>query len=481
MNSREKLLAIILILLMAGAAGGAVFWQFIWTPYKRYDQDLAKVQKEIGDLEIEKEKTLTTVHNFDTKTKKKSLPAHIDLAKREYSRLLINMLRKADFDSTDLKVTAREPNTTQVPTMAPKKYAYTKLEFEVVTKGDLTSVIDFLYHFYRQPLLHQITRLSIVKPAGQRGRAGDLDVTMLVQAIALDKAEDRGVLLATVPPVTLLAGSVGSSAYNRRNVDNGLGSPFVSADVLARVSKETLYQNQNPSGKRQPEDPWLLEYRRIAGKNIFYPPNPVVKKDRDDNGERTPKQKDPDFSPFVALIQISHNDDGSAVAVIFDRFNKHYYEIEQDPKGNMRTSKFWYATREEQGIVLEIKKRVEEYDSLYFTIGSEETSNERAFRVRRLLESDVIIEPFISGRGGLMRGPVTALLGGTAIAALPGTLYSWHIGQTLKSEEEGHAPVLLSQSAGRYAMLRPLNFNGNVPPPPVDDPRKKDTKKRPGL
>jgi hypothetical protein len=471
---------------MVGAAGGVGFWQLIWSPYKKHGQDITHLQKEIAELEAAKLDAELTARIYETKTKKKSLPAHIDLAKREYSRLLTNMLRKAEFDATDLKVTARDPNTTNVPTLAPKKYAYTKLEFDVTAKGDLNSVVDFLYHFYRQPLLHQITKITIVKPSGGRGRGGDLDVTLLVQAIALDKAENRGVLLATLPPVSLLAGSVGSTAFSRRNVDSGFGSPFTSADVLARAgSKETLYQNQNPTAKRQPEDPWLQEYRRIAGKNIFYPPNPIVgKKEKTDE---EPKRREPDLAPFLALIQVTHNDDGSALAVIRDRYNKEDYEIEQDPKGGIRVVKFWYSAREEQGIVLEIKKRYTEdendaryyYDSRSLTFGSKDTGNERAFRVKRILESDIVIEPYVEGRGNLMKYPVTAIFGGTAVLSIPGTLYTWHIGHLLKSEEEGHSPTLLKVAEARYALLRPLNFDGPVPPPPAsDDSKKKEFPKK---
>lgn len=482
MNARERVLAVILILLMVGAAGGVGFWQLIWSPYKKHGQDITHLQKEIAELETAKLDAELTARIYETKTKKKSLPAHIDLAKREYSRMLTNMLRKAEFDATDLKVTARDPNTTNVPTLAPKKYAYTKLEFDVTAKGDLTSVVDFLYHFYRQPLLHQITKITIVKPSGGRGRGGDLDVNLLVQAIALDKAENRGVLLATLPPVTAVVGGVGSTGFSRRNVESGFGSPFTSADVLARAgSKETLYQNQNPTAKHQPEDPWLQEYRRIAGKNIFYPPNPIVSK-KDDNVEI--KRKEPDLAPFVRLIQVSHNEDGSALAVIFDFFNKHYYEIEQEPKGSTRVLKFWYATREEQGIVLEVKKKFsdDEYDYRFLTFGSEETGNERAFRVKRILESDIIIEPYSAERGKLIKGPATALFGGSAALALPGTLYAWHIGNLLKSEEEGHSPTLLKVAEARYALLRPLNFDSPVPPPPTDEGKKKEFgKKKPGL
>ncbi len=467
MNSRERLLAIILILVMAGAAGAAGFWQLIWTPYKKHDQEIAKLQKEIAALEVEKHDAETTAYVYETKTKKKSLPADINFSRKEYARLLGTMLRKAEFDAGDIKVSVREQNTTDVPTLAPKKPAYTKLEFDVTVRGDLLSLVDFLYHFYRQPLLHQIVKITVVKPSGGRGRGGDLDVTLLVQAIVLDKAEDRSVLLATPPSVSLLAGGGGSSAYSRRGVDLGLGSPFISTDVLARTEVAAKY-NVTP----------LDEYRRIAGKNIFHGPAPTFVKKKEDID---PKDREIDLAPYLALILVHHNDNGAALAVIYDRYRKEYYEVEQDTKGAIRTSKFYYNN--------EVRKKANDdainpYNELFLTFGREDYGNERSYRVRRILESDIIIEPYIQGRGNLMKYPVTAVLGGTAALSLPGTLYSWHVGQVLHSEVEGQAPLKLSAREARQAMLRALNFekNGVSPAAPIsEDPKKKDsTKKRPG-
>ena len=478
MKSSEKILAIVLILVMAGAAGGVGFWQLIYNPYRKHQSDIANLRKEIDALETEKQEVELAAFVYETKTKKKSLPSDITFSRKEYSRLLSNMLRKAEFDSTDIKITAKDPNTTQVPTLAPKKPAYTKLEFDVTVKGDLTSVVDFLYHFYRQPLLHQITKITLVKPSGGRGRGGDLDMTLLVQAIVLDRAEDRSVLLATVPSITLMGGGATSSAYSKHSVDIGLGNPFVSMDVLARAGNAAAYQNSTP----------LQEYRRIAGKNIFYGPAPSITPKKKEEREEQPEEKrvkEIDLSPFVALIQVSHGNDGSATAVVYDRYNKHYYEIEQEPKGGVRILKFWYATKEENGQVYEVKKKFsdDDYDYRFLTFGREETGNERAFRVKRILESDIVIEPYSAERGKLMKGPATAIMGGTASLALPGTLFSWHIGQILRSEEEGRAPVSLKTSEARNTLLRPLNFEGvSGESLVVPELKKPDMgKKRPGL
>ena len=465
MNARERTLAIILILLMVGAAGGAGFWQLILTPYRKNEQEIAKIRKEIADLGAQKLQVEEQARVYETKTRKMSLPADFAFARKEYSHLLSSLLRKADFETAETKISSKDPSTTQVPLIGPKKPAYTKLDFDVTVKGNLTSLVDFLYNFYRQPLLHQIVRFTIVKPSGGRGRAGDLDITLLVQAIVLDKAEDRSVLLATVPSVTLLGGGSASLAYNKRSID-GLGSPFTAADVLARVGDRAAHRGVTP----------LQEYSRIASKNIFFGP-PIVPKKEKESPE--PKTREIDLSPYLKLISVTHDDYGAGQAVIFDFYRKDYYEMEQDRKGDIRIVKYYYDTRPEFGVVLEIKKRYPEdqYDTRYLTFGSAETGNERAFRVRRILESDIIIEPFIEGRGGLMKGAVPAVLGGSAALALPGKLYAWHVGQVLRSEVEGQAPVELSTTESRRALMRPLNItNGNASPPAAELP-----KKRPGL
>ena len=55
-----------------------------------------------------------------------------------------------------------------VATIGNKKPIYKKLPFDVKVKGDLETVVDFLFSFYSQPLLHQIRTINLVKPVQPR-------------------------------------------------------------------------------------------------------------------------------------------------------------------------------------------------------------------------------------------------------------------------------------------------------------------------
>ena len=56
MNTRERFLAIVLVVTIAGAAGGFVFYQFIWSKMSKADDQIARLRDEVDKLELDKER-----------------------------------------------------------------------------------------------------------------------------------------------------------------------------------------------------------------------------------------------------------------------------------------------------------------------------------------------------------------------------------------------------------------------------------------
>src|SRR3954447_14238809 len=54
----------------------------------------------------------------------------------------------------------------------------------MVSNGSLSSLVSFLYEFYRSPQLHQITRLQVSRPPG----GTQLQITIDVEALCLKGA-----------------------------------------------------------------------------------------------------------------------------------------------------------------------------------------------------------------------------------------------------------------------------------------------------
>ena len=94
--------------------------------------------------------------------------------------------------------------------------------------------------------------MAILKPNASRGGEAkgsrDLNFTLSIQALVLDRAEDRATLLATVPAIAAIAGGGGATAFSFRNVETGHGSPFTARRVLGL---KLAARNRTPKPRRR--------------------------------------------------------------------------------------------------------------------------------------------------------------------------------------------------------------------------------------
>lgn len=399
MNSRERLLAIILIVTMFGVVGGFAGWQLVLSPGRQRDESIKKLTSELKDLEARRLELEAEQFIYETRTRKKSLPLNIKAAQSEYKQFIDRMLQQAKFPTPVIQ--PHEPDTKEAPAIG-KKPVYTKLDFDVKVKGKLDCFIEFLYTFYRQPILQQIKSVKIIKPSTSQVTR-ELDFSFTIEALVLDRAEDRDLLIVPAPVVALASGGAAASSFALVNTDSGLGTPFTVAGALARAG------SRNGASARD-------EYQRILGKNIFFDPPPriVVEKPVEEKKEEVAKEAD--LAPNLELQWVSHSN-GISRASIHDHWKKEEYEIEISPRGQVKVSQYWYLrVEEENGNIGQARKKQSERPFLQF--GSEETGNLRLYRVRRVLENELLLETYDSNREKLQ-----FILGGTASLALPGKLH----------------------------------------------------------
>ena len=67
MNGREKFLAIFLILAIVGAASGFVGYAMVWEPLKQSNEQLAKLDDEVKDLDGKKTVLLMQQDEYENK------------------------------------------------------------------------------------------------------------------------------------------------------------------------------------------------------------------------------------------------------------------------------------------------------------------------------------------------------------------------------------------------------------------------------
>jgi len=286
----------------------------VYLPIASLNQDIANIDKEIGDKEtklLHVQKDLKRVEP----TLKRSLPAEPDVARQEYDAGINRILREARVPVSVYTISPTSVDSRPIPEMGPKKPAYQRIALRVTMKPvDLATLIDVLHRYYQLNLLHQITAFSVKKIEGgavpRRGDStvsdkADLDVTFTTEAIILDGAESRRALL----PIPVAMGAVGGGAGFRAlhmvpEPARGL-SPQQIARVLASTDRD---------------------YTMLLVQDPFHGPPPPLRRP-DPPPIEVKKEKD-DTSPYIRLTGFGRNIDGTGSAFIQDLAGRQDYEIE---------------------------------------------------------------------------------------------------------------------------------------------------------
>lgn len=404
-STRERLLAVLLLGVIFTAGGGFLGYQFLYRPVAERQgyaatltADIAKANDRVAAIQ----KDLPRLE----KAKKRSLPADIDLARREYEGQVSRMLREAQFIPTSITIDSRPPETTGVPVVTPRKPAYSRLTYTVQARGTTESLVDFLEAFYSLDLLHQIKKISVQRVAtatapsagGQGGSAprNEVDVGLTLEAIVLDQAEKRKTLTTATP--------------------TGLAS-------LASLA----------SAKR--------DYGAIAGKDIFFGPPPVVQVAREE-------VKEPfDVTPYVRLTSVTRSemwtpgeelalglvgggaavvapDPGRTVATVFDMLHRHEFEVEATAGGTPKSQGYYFIADRKRKMIA----------SPFLALGDDSDNSRRYYRVVRLDSNGMLLQRVDPRGGARLVGGIVG--GGLFAAAVPETVALWRVGQRLEEARE---------------------------------------------
>lgn len=361
MNIRERGLSVILAGFLVLMGIGFVAYQFVLAPLNKVNRQINDVTDEIAQKETDLLAIVTAKKKFES-VRQTSLPGDAKISRGLYSRMLKSLLERAGFPAGSFKLVVAEPDAKTSPIIEGKKTAYTKLSYTVTARGELFYFVEFLQHFYEQPLLHMVKSINIQRPSDAKSQAkAELDVVFTIEAIVLDNAYDRGTLFAPMPTATALAGSMGSVGLVLHSFESGKGSVVPVENVLAEPKRD---------------------YQSISTKNIFYgaaPPPPVTVTE-----EPTAPPED-DISNFVTLTSIvGHPLDRQLVAVFRDKLNNNEYTVTQTEFGKISVE----ATFDLNGR----KKPMYKAGGQEIIYGSNAAQNKRVFRVRRINSLDVILE-----------------------------------------------------------------------------------------
>ncbi len=189
MNARERTLAVVLLVLIVGIGGGFFGYVLYLSPLRDRDNRLntlrADVEKKEGEIR-QIQRDLPKLERWQ----QLSLPTDQELARREYERYLIDILRESGYAPGSYTVTPPKTVDVRMTAAAARKAAYTPLAFKVKMPTNLTQLVGFLSRFYGTTAMHQIKTMT-VKRNTTSTQNGLLDVDLTIEALVLTGPQSK--------------------------------------------------------------------------------------------------------------------------------------------------------------------------------------------------------------------------------------------------------------------------------------------------
>jgi hypothetical protein len=470
MNSRERLLSVLLGGFIAAGVLGLFAYLLYFSPNAEKAETIAKLKQEVDD-KTDKMKAAQAGQKRYTEIKGISLPPEPNTAQREYDYILTELLNRAGIPAGSRTVVVKiPPDKTTIPVVNPgatakdKKYAYQKVTADItMSRVSLPSLMKFLTAYHNLSVLQHITKLTVkvadTELGGSRGNRGggidyvraDLSVTLSSEAVILDGVHPRESLVRIPTPV---AATGGAAAYYALDTN---------PDVGRRLA---LLQ----TNRALPSESNIRDYAVMAQKDPFHGRMPPPPPPPGDYKAPTP----PGIGHYIKLNAWSTYPDGSVEADIHDRANNVTYKIKLTRRGEkLNTSVTKQRVQDGNVVKFEVPgSTTKSWENRPFTISDESmqvsSSTRRTFTVHGLVPYGIIVssptgedEKTTAPDGGVRGvrggnrgggfgapsatarttlpsplGATAAVAGGTAFFFKTEKYYVWTLGQSLSDLKE---------------------------------------------
>ncbi|QDU37740.1 Putative Ig domain protein [Maioricimonas rarisocia] len=221
MQPREKVLAILLAVVVAGVVLVPAFERTFLDPLTELNGELKTVQMAVSARELDELKLMRATANLKD-WRERSLPPDPLNAQRVYQEWLTDLALVANWNNVEVKLGRR----------STRGATYAAVPVTIEARATLENVATFLRLFEATNLLHRISRLDLdrsVDPAGIQ-----LAVTLTAEGLSLPDATQRTRLL----PATYTAKLVDPEA-DSVTVVSGAGFPE-EAPFRARIGSEIV-------------------------------------------------------------------------------------------------------------------------------------------------------------------------------------------------------------------------------------------------
>jgi len=178
MNQRERVLAIVVGLLMAGAVlyyGG----KRVASVFTARADRIQELNEEISAKELQQARGMRARRLLDAYSER-AMPSDEVLANSRYRAWLHEWAESADIRDADVKWVTKQTITLD------KERIHDIHQFSVVCHGDLPQLVQLLYDFYRQDYLHRV-KLLHARPLKDKR----LSMKFTIEAVSMPGVDDK--------------------------------------------------------------------------------------------------------------------------------------------------------------------------------------------------------------------------------------------------------------------------------------------------
>lgn len=299
MNTRERMLLIVLVSIVGNFLVFIGLWHFLWKPYVEYKKDNISLEDANAKLAGEKKKLIEDQKRMAL-ARLKSLPVDRNFAITEYDARFLRPLLK----SAGLKIDEITPSPTlsdvRPPATMPavKTVGHKTMTFYVTARGELDQIVEALEMLKYAPYEHRVKSISIdrISTSTQVDASRQLKLTMLLETLLVSRASAKPGVPHGIDPRNVLTDAL----LARYAPIGGFGSILTEAFLL---------QGGVPRLENR-------DYETVAKRNIFVglvpPPPKVVTKWKDPPKPKVevvveppppagPKEPDTNILAFVRL------------------------------------------------------------------------------------------------------------------------------------------------------------------------------------
>jgi hypothetical protein len=181
MNRREQKLLLAVLAIIAGYGLVTLVNRALLRPLDAQQTQVAALKKDVASKRRQMDEALKDRAEL-AEWEKSSLPGDVQIAQGLYQEFLLQLMKDCRIDEGVLTAGKTQRG----------KY-FTRVPFTITGKTSLENVTDFLYRFYQPDLLHQIRSATIRRT--REGSGGRLDVTLVVEGLAMHSAPAREELI----------------------------------------------------------------------------------------------------------------------------------------------------------------------------------------------------------------------------------------------------------------------------------------------